>query len=98
MTNKQMEKKIRQAFINATPNQAGRLADVSLLSDGTIRKGADKPMKPVRTPIQFRAITALAATVAVAVLVAGLLSIPKLGAGPAAQPGGNSQSTVLPEA
>lgn len=91
MTNKQMEKKIRQAFINATPNQAGHLADGSLLSDGTIRKGADKPMKPVRTPIQFRAITALAATVAVAVLVAGLLSIPKLGAGPAAQPGGDTQ-------
>ena len=97
MTNKQMEKKIRQAFINATPSQAGHMTDGSLLSGETIRKGADKPMKSVKTPIQFRAIAALAATVAVAVLVAGVLSLPNTNGGPAAQPGGDSQNTVLPD-
>ena len=97
MTNKQMEKKIRQAFINATPNQAGRMVNGSQLSGTTIRKGAGKPMKSVRTPIQFRAIAALAATIAVAVLVAGVLSLPNINAGPAVRPNGDSQNTVLPD-
>ena len=97
MTNKQMEKKIRQAFTNATPMKVGRLDNGSVLSDETIRKGADQPMKSVRTPIQFRAIAALAATIAVAVLVAGVLSLPNSNAGPAARPDGDSQNTVLPD-
>lgn len=87
-----MEEKIRQAFINATPNHADSLAAKMLLSPTKTRKGAEKPMKPVKTSIQFRAIATLAATVAVVVLIASLVLIRDPGAGPAAQPSDTAQN------
>ncbi len=93
MTNKQMEEKIRQAFTNATPNHADSLAAEMLLSPTKNRKGAEKPMKPVRTSIQFRAIATLAATIVVVALIGGVLFLRNPDSKPAAQPGSSTSST-----
>ncbi len=94
MTNKQMEEKIRQAFTNATPNHADSLAAEMLLSPTKNRKGAEKPMKPVRTSIQFRAIATLAATIAVVALIGGVLFLRNPDSNPTAQPGGSTGSST----
>lgn len=97
MTNKQMENKIRQAFQNVTPDRANSLAAQAILSDQENRKGAEKPMKTVKTSIQFRAIATLAASIAVVILVASALLIRNPDPGPSAQPGestGSTQSTL----
>ena len=84
MTKRQLEKRIRKAFENATPGRAISTPAAPLLSDRQDWEGAEKPVKKVRTPIQFRAIGALAATIALVMLVAGLLIIPRNTTGPAA--------------
>lgn len=75
MTNRKLKKKIRQAFTNATPDLAESIAVEALFSDVPKRK-KDRPVeKPVRTPIQFRAIATLAASVLVVVILAGLITM-----------------------
>lgn len=77
MTNRNLRKKIRKAFEHATPDLAESIAIDSLLSDVPLKKVDDKPIKPtkpVKTPIQFRAIATLAASIAVVALLAGLIS------------------------
>ncbi len=84
MTKRQLEKRLRKAFENATPGRAISTPSQPLLSDRQDWEGAVKPVKKVRTPIQFRAIGALAATVALVMLVAGVLILPRDNTGPAA--------------
>ena len=79
MTNRKLKKRIRQAFTNATPDFAESLSVRSLLSDVTPRKRDEIPTKPIKstkpdkTPIQFRALATLAASIAVVALLVGLL-------------------------
>jgi len=85
VTNKQLKKKIRRAFSNATPNRVNELAAKALLSGNPNRKEDRKPTKPVKTSIQFRAIATLAASVAIVILIGGTLLI----GNPGNQPGGS---------
>lgn len=75
MTNRRLKKKIRQAFEHATPDLAESLAVRSLLSDVAPKKGAAKDKKTVNTPIQFRALATLAASIAVVALLASIVSM-----------------------
>lgn len=95
MTNRKLKKRIRQAFQNATPDLAGSISVNSLLCDIEPKKGDDKPMKPIRTSIQFRAIATLAASIAVVALVATILSIATPFT-PANQPSGTTAPQVDP--
>lgn len=92
MTKRQLEKRIRKAFENATPGRAISTPTEPLLSDRQDWKGAVKPVKKVKTPIQFRAIGALAAAVALVMLVTGVLILPHGNTGPAASAPQNQTS------
>ena len=94
MTNRSLKKKIRQAFEHATPDLAESIAVGSLLSDNEPRKQDEKPTisdKPIKTPIQFRALATLAASIAVVALLANLISIANPFA-PQGNPGGFSDT------
>ncbi|MBE6917379.1 MAG: hypothetical protein E7470_05725 [Ruminococcaceae bacterium] len=73
MNNRKLQKKIRQAFTNATPDLAESIAVESLFSDKKDAKTELPPSKPVRTPIQFRATAALVASILVVALLIGLI-------------------------
>lgn len=78
MKNRNLKKAIRQAFEHATPDLAESIAVSSLLSDNQPRKKDEKPTisdKPIKTPIQFRALATLAASIAVVALLANLISM-----------------------
>lgn len=76
MTNRNLKKKIRQAFEHATPDHAESISLDSLLSDIPLKKGEGKSIQfsaPSKTTIQFRVIATLAASIAVVALLAGLI-------------------------
>lgn len=75
MTNQRLKKKIRQAFEHATPDLAESIAVRSLLSDLAPKKGKPKDTKLIKTPIQFRALATLAASIVVVALLASIVSM-----------------------
>ena len=75
MTNRRLKRKIRQAFQNATPDLAESVAVSSLFADVNQNKKEQKLQKTIKTPIQFRALATLAASIAVVALFATVVSM-----------------------
>lgn len=73
MNHRKLQKKIRQAFTNATPDLAENIAVESLFTDKPETEMELPPSKPVRTPIQFRATAALVASILVVALLISLI-------------------------
>ena len=99
MTNRKMEKKLRQAFARLTPAQTGSEQTQTLHTDSQSRE-AEMPMKLAKSRLTFPTVAAVAAILAVVIFVGGPMLLGRSVSSGNDQPGtslpGNSQSNITP--